>query len=189
MSEAVSALRGVSWSQGIATVRDAGCFGMVSLRGDLSTPVLKKAVKAVSGLDIPSPLQGSWSDARGVVWMSPDEVLLIGPHEGVRSDLAQLHKGLGTTHALAVNVSDARSVFEVSGANARDVLAKLTPLDLAPSAFGPGDFRRTRLAQAAGAIWMPQDAVFRILCFRSVAQYMYDLLCTAAQPHSEVNYF
>ena len=103
--------------------------------------------------------------------------------------MEKLTKSLGKAHALAKNVSDARAVFEVSGAHARDVLAKLTPADVSPDAFGVGDIRRSRLAQVAGAFWVVDDHTFRIVCFRSVAQYVFDLLCVAAQPGSEVNHF
>ena len=71
----------------------------------------------------------------------------------------------------------------------REVMAKLAPVDLAPASFTPGMFRRTRIAQVPAAFWMPQEGVFRVVCFRSVAQYVFDVLCVAAQPGSEVGAF
>jgi sarcosine oxidase subunit gamma len=97
---------------------------------------------------------------------------------------------LGTTHALAVNVSDARAMFRVSGgAAAREVLAKLCPVDMSPGVFKSGMFRRTRMAQVATAFWMDDNEDIYIICFRSVAQYVFDLLKTAAQPGSKVDVF
>ncbi|MDP5334258.1 MAG: sarcosine oxidase subunit gamma, partial [Paracoccaceae bacterium] len=67
--------------------------------------------------------------------------------------------------------------------------AKLAPVDLHPAHVGPGDVRRTRLAQVAGAFWMPEAGQINVVCFRSVAQYVFDLLCTAADPAASVDYF
>ena len=36
-------------------------------------------------------------------------------------------------------MSDARAVFQVSGPSAREVMAKLCPVDLSPEAFKPGN--------------------------------------------------
>jgi sarcosine oxidase subunit gamma len=68
-------------------------------------------------------------------------------------------------------------------------MAKVAPVDLAPAQFTAGTIRRTRIAQVPAAFWMPQDDVFRVVCFRSVAQYVFDVLSVAAQPGSEVNAF
>ena len=84
---------------------------------------------------------------------------------------------------------NARAMVRLSGKGAREVLAKLSPVDLAPGSFGPGDFRRTRVAQVAAAFWMEADESFRIVCFRSVAEYLFGVLKVAAQPGSEVGYF
>ncbi|MEO9629184.1 MAG: sarcosine oxidase subunit gamma, partial [Sulfitobacter sp.] len=50
-------------------------------------------------------------------------------------------------------------------------------------------FRRTRMGQVPAAFWLREDGVFEVICFRSVAQYMFDLLSVAAQPGSEVGHF
>ena len=92
-------------------------------------------------------------------------------------------------HALVVDVSDARASFIVRGRAARDVMAKLAPVDLAPGQFEPGMFRRTRLAQVPVAFWMPTPEMFQLVCFRSHAVYVRDLLETAAAPGSAVHIF
>ena len=121
--------------------------------------------------------------------MSPDELLIMCGYSEVSAALGKITKALGKSHALAANVSDARAVFEVSGPHARDVLAKLAPVDLAPDVFTHGMFRRTRMAQVPAAFWLREADTFQIICFRSVGQYMFDLLKVAAQPGSEVGYF
>ena len=189
MSEAVSALGNVTWSEGLAKIEEFGPLGMITLRGDLTSKTLQKAAAGVAGVAFPNVRKAACDGERGLLWMSPDELMVLCPYADVTGNLAQLQTSLGSEHALAVNVSDARAVFRVSGASAREVMAKLSPVDLSSEAFGPGDFRRSRLAQVAAAYWMRDDETFEIICFRSVAAYVFDLLKVAAQPGSHVGYF
>jgi sarcosine oxidase subunit gamma len=189
MSEAVSALNGAT-IEGFVKVAECGLSGMITLRGDLGSARLKKAVKTLCGVEPPARGHIAMVGEMAVAWMSPDELLLMVPHAQADALCARLDEALSGDHALAVNVSDARAVFRVSGgAGVREVIAKLCPVDMSASAFGPGQFRRTRLAQIPAAIWMPEEGVMQIVCFRSVAQYAFDLLKNAAMPGSEVGLF
>ncbi|GGH26579.1 sarcosine oxidase subunit gamma [Cribrihabitans marinus] len=186
MSDAVSALGGVSFD-GIARIEECGLQGMITLRGDLSDQALAAAVTRATGQKkLPEANRARVAGESGVCWMSPDELLLLVPYEEVGGRLEALVAALKDSHALAVNVSDARAVFRVTGDAAREVLAKLAPVDLSRDAFQPGRFRRTRLAQVPAAFWMEEDESFRIVCFRSVADYVFKLLKVAAQPGSKV---
>ncbi len=189
MSEPVSALQNASYSAGIAEITEFGAVGMITLRGDLADKTLRKAAAAVCGVEMPDQRHIQSDGDLGVAWMSPDEVLILCAYADVRAKIADLEGRLGKSHALAVNVSDARAMLSVRGPYAREVMAKLAPVDLAPERFTPGLFRRTRMAQVPAAFWMPQEDVFHVICFRSVAQYVFDLLSVAAQPGSEVGLF
>lgn len=188
MSDPVSALNHAAFT-GIAEIREIGLQGMITLRGDLALDAVKTAVTEATGADMPAPGHATLAGDHGLCWMSPDEMLVLCPHDSVGDAVAKMQKALTGGHALVVNVSDARASFRVSGAHAREVLAKLAPVDLSPSAFTPGMFRRTKLAQVPAAFWMEDDRTFRIVCFRSVAQYVFDLLKVAAQEGSEVGVF
>lgn len=166
-----------------------GLQGMITLRGDLSAPKVKSAATSVAGGKMPIQGECTTIDARGIAWMSPDEVLVMCAYDTVTANLTKMQKALAKTHALVVNVSDARAVFEVSGPNAREVMAKLCPVDLSPETFKPGMFRRTRMAQVPAAFWMRDAETFQIICFRSVAEYVFGILKTASQPESKVGYF
>jgi sarcosine oxidase, subunit gamma len=189
MSESVSALKNVSDTSGIAQISEIGPLGMVTLRGDLAVSAIRKAATGVAGADFPDRLTCTSAGERGLAWMSPDELLLIGPYAEVKSDLDRIRQALGNQHAMAVNVSDARASFRIAGPGAREVLAKLAPVDLDPAVFVPGMFRRTRLGQVPAAFWLREDQTFQLVCFRSVAQYVFDLLRVAAQPGSDVGHF
>ncbi len=188
MSEAVSALAGARY-EGFARIEEAGLRGMVTLRGDLGSAKFRKAVAAVAGVKVPGQRGAVIEGERGLCWMSPDELLLLCPYQAVGEVVAGVEKALKGTHFLAADVSDARAVFRVSGVDAREVLAKLTPADVSPRGLQPGECRRTRLAQVPAAVWMLDEATFEVICFRSVARYVFDLLKSAAMPGSEVGYF
>ncbi len=188
MSKAVSALEGAK-SEGFAKVEENGLRGMITVRGDLSSPEMSKAIKAAVGADVPAQRKVSKGSEGVVAWMSPDELLVVVGYAQAGETVAKLSDALSGAHALVADVSDARAVFTVSGEGSRDVLAKLAPVDLAPEAFGAGDIRRTRIAQVAAAFWANEDDSFDVICFRSVAQYVFDVLAVSAQKGGEVRFY
>lgn len=189
MSEAVSALGGQSWDEGIARIEEIGPQGMITLRGSLADPMVKNAATGVAAVDMPEDARANCVGDRGICWMSPDELLVLCPYDTVAPNLKKMRATLGLSHALAVDVSDARATFRLHGPKAREVLAKVMPVDLSPAAFTEGMFRRSRLAQVPAAIWLHGPETFQIVCFRSVAQYVYDVLKAAAAPGSAPDYF
>lgn len=189
MSDPVTALKNATYDGGIAAISEIGPLGMITLRGDLGASPVRKAATAVTGVDYPDERMCNSDGERGIAWMSPDELLVMCAYADVAQNLDRMHETFKKQRALAVNVSDARAVFQVKGPYAREVMAKLAPVDLAPNHFTPGMFRRTRMAQVPAAFWMRDDETFQIICFRSVAQYVFDLLKMAAQPGSEVGHF
>jgi len=187
MFNAVSALNG-KVAPGEVTIREAGLRGMITLRGDLSDSKLKSVCTGLTGVDFPMPGQANCVDDKGLCWMSPDEMLILVPYAEVDAALETIAKNLKKKHHLAENVSDARALILVEGAYARDVIAKLAPVDLHPDSFAPGDFRRTHLGQVAAAFWMRDDDTFEVICFRSVAEYAFGLLEASAKA-GPVRYF
>ena len=188
MSEARSALDGAAFD-GSVRVEEAGLRGMISLKGDLGDTGVKSAATGVAGVDMPGPLSASAVGDRALLWMAPDELLILLPRGEAGDAVATIRTALAGTHHLAADVSDARAVFGVTGARARETLQKLTPADLRPAAFGPGHCRRTRLAQVPAALWMVDETRVDLVCFRSVARYVFDLISNAARPGAEVEHF
>lgn len=164
---------------------------MITLRGDLDSPAIVAALRDGLGVAVPAPRRIAQGDAGVAAWMSPDELLLMPGQGGAVAALADLRARLAGQHFLAEDVSDARAVFDLTGEDAalREVLAKLSPADLSPAAFGPGDICRTRLAQAAAGIWCPAPGHLRLVCFRSVAVYMSGLLENAAAAGGQVDFY
>ena len=180
MSDAISALNGQTAADEV-TVRDFGLQGMISLRGDLADKALQKACQTATGATPPEMRQMSVAGDNGFGWMSPDEGLLLVPHADASDTIEKLNTAMAGKHFLAANVSDARARIVVQGPYADEVIAKLAPVDLHPDSFAIGDFRRSRLGQVAAAFWKVDAQTFHVICFRSVADYAFNLLAASAK--------
>jgi sarcosine oxidase subunit gamma len=182
---AVSAVLGAE-ARGLVTIREMGLQGMVTLRADLAKAA--RAVKRVTGADMPGQRRLTEGQGCRVAWMSPDELLILCDHAPARKFAFDLTKALTGQHHLALDVSDARAMFSVTGeaGRLRDVLSKITPADI--GALPVGEMRRTRLQQVAGAIWFESETEARVICFRSVARYVFDLLAMSARDGGAVGY-
>lgn len=186
MSEAVSALAGARFS-GLVDLADAGLVGMITLRGDLSSPALIGAVEAATGCAMPRQRRLTIGARGKVAWMSPDELLVMVDYPRAPQVEGELAQALKDTYAFAASVSDARAMITLTGAQSRDVLAKVCPVDFTD--FAVGEVRRTRAAQVAAAIWREDMDRWTLVCFRSVATYVWDLLRTVSLLGSAVGYY
>lgn len=156
--------------------------GMVTLRGDLADAGFASALQSATGCAVPALRKTSESGEYRALWMSPDELMIFCPY-GTAGDLvAALTDAAAGAHMLAVDMSDARAVFRLSGDKARFVIAKGAPVDLSPGAFVPGDVRRTRLSTVAAGITMIADdpVTYEVFCFRSYAAYMWNWFVESA---------
>jgi sarcosine oxidase subunit gamma len=188
MSDVMTAVTGSF--EGIAKIEALPATGMITIRGDQSSDSFAKAVCEAAGVDsLPGKRETRLTGGYGLLWMSPDELLLLCPYAGAAGTAERLAQALSGDHALVVNVSDARSLMQVQGSRAREIMAKLAPVDFSKEAFAPGMVRRSRLAQVAGAFWMTDNSTFRIVCFRSVSEYVFGLLKVSADLGGEVDYF
>ena len=114
MSEPAAALGGAR-HDGFVTVAELPPRGMIALRGDHADPAFKNVATGVTGLDFPARGQAVFVEDRALCWMSPDELLLMLPYDAVDGALGVIAEGLGDAHHLAADVSDARSLFRLTG--------------------------------------------------------------------------
>jgi len=187
MSEPRSTLDRAAASAGQSIrIEDRGPVGQVTLRGDLGSEALRAAVKSGVGVDVPGPLRAAFDGDRGAVWMSPDELLLFVAYDQAGPLAASLGAALAGEHHLAVDVSDARAVIRLSGANVAEVLAKGAPVDLGPAAFTAGTARRTHIGGVAVGFWRRAEHEWEIVCFSSFARHLFDWLVESSLEGSEV---
>lgn len=168
-------------AEALATITHVAGLGMITIRADLSHA--GDALAEAAGLAVPDSVCATSDGSRTLGWMSPDELLLILPAQELSEALSALTQSLMGEHGLVADVSDARAVFDVIGPDAADVVAKLAPVDAA--ALTVGHLRRTRMAQTAAAIWRI-DGGFRVIGFRSTADYLGVILTNAAIPGSQL---
>ncbi len=161
-------------------------IAMITVRADLADKAVVKAVKTSTGMTVPATASALMDGDSGLGWMSPDELLVVCPETERAATVDGLTANLSKSHALVVDVSDARAVFELKGAAVRDVLAKLVPTDTHTDALPQNALRRTRFGQVAGAFWFQDATTVRIVCFRSVADYMHRMLDQSTAAGSEV---
>ncbi|TCO64608.1 sarcosine oxidase subunit gamma [Actinocrispum wychmicini] len=114
---------------------------------------------------------GSVVDAgeRHVLWLGPDEWLVVGPPDD--TDLLGL---LAEPGASIVDVSANRTTIEV---DSRDLLEHGCTLDLHPRAFHAGKCAQTTIARTQVILWqVSDDPVYRLLVRGSFAEYLADWL-------------
>lgn len=168
-------------AEALATITPVAGLGMITIRADLDRA--GDALAEAAGLAIPDDTGTVTDGSRTLAWMSPDELLLILPVAELAAALSDLTQALTGEHGLVADVSDARAVFDVTGPHAADVIAKLAPVDAA--ALPANALRRTRMAQTAAAFWRI-DGGFRVIGFRSTADYLSLILTNAATPGSQL---
>jgi sarcosine oxidase, subunit gamma len=112
-------------------------------------------------------------DGRTVLWLGPDEFLVVAPDGAAVPDLP------GTRSVVDVGAN--RTTLELSGDRAREVLEKAVTLDLHPRAFAPGHCAQTTFARTHTILWQTAPASYRLLFRPSFADYLADWLIDAVQ--------
>ena len=169
-------------AEALAKISQVRGLGMIQIRADLN--LAGAAIAGATGLALPAPKLTTRQGERLLGWMSPDELILIAPQPDIAGLLAALEAALAGQHALVVDVSDMRVVFDIQGARADQALAKLCPADAAN--LPETGLRRTRAAQAACGFWRHGQG-FRLMGFRSVGDYLRGILEGAAAPGTHLD--
>jgi sarcosine oxidase, subunit gamma len=164
-------------------MQELAFLGHVNLRCDAGDASLAAAFEGVLGCALPRT-PNTFNPARGagkVLWLGPDEYLVMTP-DGQEAALAQaLRQAAGEACAAVVELGCGQTVIELAGQRAREVLAKGCPLDLHPRAFGPGRCAQSRLARSLVTI-AQTDATprFELIVRRSFADYLWQWLVDAS---------
>jgi sarcosine oxidase subunit gamma len=166
---------------GAVTLHEVPYLAQVNLRVD---PEGSAAPRIAAALDAPLPIYPGTVAAggsRSVLWLGPDEWLVLGPDGDAPVILRALRDALGATHGSVVDVSASRTTLELSGRRARDVLEKGCSVDLHPRSFQPGRCAQTLLARSQVLLWRPGDQSYRLLVRGSFAEYVAEWLLDAME--------
>ncbi len=168
-------------SGGRIVVREVPFTAQLNFRADAPDTRVAEGVRKAFGFPLPwDPNTASSAGGRSALWLGPDEWLIVGG-EGEESLLSRvLHTALGDSFGAIVDVSGNRTVVELSGPAARDVLAHGCPLDLHPRRFGPGRCAQTLLAKAQVIIQQVNETpTFHLYVRSSYAWYVAEWLLDA----------
>ena len=153
-------------------------LGKLNLRGQND---LAKAVKVITGCTFP-PKANRFQSAgdRHVVWLGPDEYLLLceaGKEQELQDSLNSM---IPSPHFAITDVSDSLCAISLRGPAVRAVLAKGCGLDLHQKKFTTGQSAQSLLALSTVTLMAVADDAFILICRTSLAPYAQRWLADAA---------
>jgi sarcosine oxidase subunit gamma len=158
-----------------AGMRELPYLSSHEVRGDPADPAM---VRLGAVLFAGPLLAASWPTAGRAIGTGPRYALWCGP--GWYLVVDDPGADLPIAEVSAVDVSASRTVLELTGPFARDVLAHGCAIDLHPRVFGPGSCARTNLAKAQVLLHQTATTTYRVLVGASYADYLARWLLDAA---------
>lgn len=157
----------------------------INVRVTAGSPA-RAAVTAALGFGLPEVPDTVVTDADGLraaLWLGPDEWLVVGPAATGVGDLeSRLREAVGADWGSVVDVSSNRTVIEVGGPRARDLLARGCSLDMHPRRFGPGWCAQTLIARAGVTLWQKDHRpTFWLFVRASFAAYLAEWIVDAVE--------
>lgn len=170
--------------QGIA-LRELPLPALLNLRLDPKETAAAKAAARTLGLLLPDLGQAGLAKGLVAYRLGPDEwwIKTEGPAAALET---KLRAALGDSHAAVTEIGEGWAQIEVSGPQARSLLAKGCPLDFHPRAFAIGEVKQSLLSKADAVYRLISDednasgALFEITIRRSFADYAWRWLADAA---------
>lgn len=122
--------------------------GAISIRGAIDDGEFAGRVANIIGHSLPTRPHSfvKQGEVRSI-WLGPDEWLLMLPNGRQGAMLSRLDSALEGLHHAVTDVTGNRTIFEISGSSALDVLAQGSSLDFSAQAFPPGMATQTLFAQ------------------------------------------
>jgi sarcosine oxidase subunit gamma len=163
------------------SVRELPFLSQINLRANPNEADLMQRLAEGLGFALPvAPNSVAFRDDWRALWLGPDEWLVVGS-DGQQKALEQaLRNGLAGAFGSIVDLSANRTVLEVRGPKARDLLAHGVPIDLEPRSFGSERCAQTLLAKAQVIIECRDGSAFNVYVRASFATYVADWLLDGA---------
>lgn len=174
--------RAASPSDAGVTLTERPFIGFINLRGDSDDDAFTKAVREVTGLDLPvEPNTFVENDEFGAIWLGPNEWYLTTPAGDELPILEKLESALAGQHFAANDLTGGLTTVRLAGKNARGLLEKGCTLDLHPRSFGAGQCAQTLVAKSGAVIlYRGDEPAFELVVRRSFADYLFVWLEDAA---------
>lgn len=186
-----TALTDVLLIDGEQTLSEVALCGKINLRGNIADVNFNQAVVAVLGIGATSKANTvSSSDSTQIFWLGPDEWLIHTPLKTTATTIESLRSEFGDLHIALTDVSDYFCVIELSGDQARAVIASASPFDTRLANFTTGQCAQTHFGHASILLWPTDDApTFQLQVRWSYAQYLYQYLCESIENTENLNTF
>jgi sarcosine oxidase, subunit gamma len=130
-------------------------------------------------LGFPTDPNNATSGGHDVLWLGPDEWLIVGVPGATTAIRHELEASLSGLHCSVVDVSANRAVIELAGPSRHDLLSSASPIDLHPRSWGDGRCAQSVFG-AAQVLLHEREGVTRLFVRPSFADYVVDLLLTVA---------
>jgi sarcosine oxidase subunit gamma len=127
----------------------------------------------------PQPNTTRTWDGRDVLWLGPDEWLIVGELGTEESIVRELEAALQGHHRSVLDVSANRAVFDLS--DGLDLLSSGCGLDLDPRRWRPGMCAQTLFGGAQVILHQLDERTTRVFVRPSFADYFVDRLGAAQQ--------
>lgn len=148
--------------------------GHVNLRGDSGDEAFQSGVEKAVGARVPvAPNTVARAGDRAIVWLGPDEWLVVSAPEAREGVGERLEEALSGLHVAVNDVSSGQTIIRLRGPGARDVLSKGCPVDFHPRAFGVGRCAQSHVGKSNALIIQVDDRpTYDIIVRRSFADYL-----------------
>jgi sarcosine oxidase subunit gamma len=149
--------------------------GQINLRGRPSDTAFLAAAGSVLDCRLPvSPNTVQTAGDLTILWLGPDEWLVLTPPGAEAAVIARLREALAGIHAAVTDISGNNARLRLAGNHARDVLAKGCSLDLHPRRFQPGQCAQTLILRCDVILHQIDDRpCYDLLPRRSFTEYLW----------------
>jgi sarcosine oxidase subunit gamma len=156
----------------------------VNIRGAADDTAFASVVENLLGLALPRIAGGvARAGSRRLVWLGPDEWLLLDEDGDAAATEAALVDALAGQHVSVCDVSGNRAMIRLAAKTALAILSRGCALDLEAQLAGSGCVQ-TMLARAQILIVAEPDGTIDIFPRRSFAGYVQDWLAAATIRHA-----
>jgi len=143
----------------------------IALRG--ASAQFFEACEAALGVRPPTvPNTVATRGERAVLWLGPDEWLVVDPAASEGELVARLRAALAGIHSAVLDVSASRKTIVLGGEDVEALLAKAATLDFSLQGFPLGTCAQTNIARTQGIIERRGVHEFRLFVRASFAPYL-----------------
>jgi sarcosine oxidase subunit gamma len=166
---------------GEISIRELPFVWQLNLRADPRDAGVMQRLAGALAFALPvTPNTVASKGDRRAMWLGPDEWLIVEPDGGQTALERGLRDALGEAYGAVTDVSANRTLLEIRGSMARDLLAHGVSIDLDARSFGPGRCAQTLLAKAQVFVERRDESAFVLYVRASFASYVANFLLDAA---------